>query len=203
MNKKAHWQSRDNVTGAIRDQHVQSRTHVWNATREKLNKKHLKINTYNPQSISDLNTQDLEIMLVEIEKMHWDIIGLSGTQIKENTIEVLPSGHQLFNSGNETSRSNGTGFLVHKSITHIISDYQGISDRLAVLSLQGKDNKIVFIQVYLPPLDHPDEEIENLYSQIQELIDKIPQRDFVFIMGDFNARIGGVTLNLPTMHRKA
>ena len=192
VNKRAHWQSRTNVTGATRDQHVQSRTHVWNATREKLNKKQLKIGTYNPQSISDLNTQDLDIMLVEIEKMQWDIIGLSGTQIKENSIEILPSGHKLFNSGNEVSRSNGTGFLVHKSITHLVSDYKDISDRLALLSLQGKDNKIVFIQVYFPTLEHPDEEVESLYSQVQELIDKIPKRDFVFVMGDFNARIGGL-----------
>ena len=81
--------------------------------------------------------------------MKWDIIGLSASQIKESSIEILPSGHFLFNSGNDNSRSNGTGFLVHKSISPFISDYQGISDRLAVLSLQGRDNKIVFIQVYL------------------------------------------------------
>ena len=122
----------------------------------------------------------------------WDIIGLSGTQIKEKSIEILPSGHKLFNSGNEVSRSNGTGFLVHKSTTHLISDYKDISDRLALLSLQGKDNKIVFIQAYFPTSDHPDEEVESLYSQVQELIDKIPKRDFVFVMGDFNARIGGL-----------
>jgi len=136
-------------------------------------------------------------MLVELEKMKWDIIGLSASQIKESSIEILPSGHFLFNSGNDNSRSNGTGFLVHKSISPFISDYQGISDRLAVLSLQGRDNKIVFIQVYFPTLQHPDEEVEKLYNQIQELIDKIPRRDFVFIMGDFNARVGGLHSTHP------
>ena len=65
------------------------------------------------------------------------------SQIKESFEEVLPSGHHFYNSGNGETRSNGTGFLVHKSISSCILEYQGISDRLAMLKLQGKENKIV------------------------------------------------------------
>ena len=109
-----------------------------------------------------------------------------------------PSRCVLVNSGNENSRSNGVGFLVHKSVSPYISDYQGISDRLAMLSLQGKDNKIIFIQVYFPTTSYPDEDVEKLYDQIQKLIDKIPQRDSLFIMGDFNARVGGLHSTYPS-----
>jgi len=89
--------------------------------------------------------------------------------------------------------------LVHKSISSCIVEYQGISDRLAILKLQGKENKIVLIQVYFPTTSHPDEEVEQLYKQIQELLDKIPNRDFVFIMGDFNARVGGLHTTYPNI----
>jgi len=195
-NKGAHWQPRTNVTDAIRGPHAQSRTHVRNATREKVQSKQLRICTYNPQSISDLN-QDLEVMLVELESMNWDIIGISASQIKESFIEELPSGHYLFNSGNGISRSNGTGFLVHKAFFPFVCDYKDISDRLAMLSLQGKDNKFVFIQVYFPTSSHEDEEVEELYNQVQALVDKIPQRDFLFIMGDFNAKVGGLNATYP------
>jgi len=78
-----------------------------------------------------------------------------------------------------------------------ISDYQGISDRLAMLSLQRNNNKIVFIQVYFPTTSYPDEDVEKLYDQIQKLIDNIPQRDFLFVMGDFNARVGGLHPTYP------
>ena len=196
VNKGAHWQPRTNVTEANKGPHVQSRTHAWNANREKVNKKHLNICTYNPQSISDLS-QDLDVMLVELESMKWEVVGLSASKIKESCVEVLPSGHFLFNSGNEISRSNGTGFLVNKSVSPFISDYQGISDRLAVLSLQGKDNKIVFIQVYFPTSNHPDKDVDELYDQIQKIIHNISQRDFLFIMGDFNARVGGLHSAYP------
>ena len=99
--KRAHWQPRTNVADANRGQHVQSRTHVWNANRERIQSKQLRLCTYNPQSISDLNN-DLDVMLVELENMKWDVVGLSATQIKDSSEEILPSGHLLFNSGNET-----------------------------------------------------------------------------------------------------
>ena len=197
VTKRAHWQSRTNVTPAKRDHHVQTRTHAWNVNRETVTSKQLHICTYNPQSISDLNN-DLDVMLVELEWMKWDVIGLSASQIMASSVEILPSGHFLFNSGNDNSRSNGVGFLVNKSVSPYISDYQGISDRLCMLSLQGKDNKIVFIQVYFPTTSYPDEDVEKLYDQIQKLIDNIPQRDSLFIMGDFNARVGGLHSTYPS-----
>ena len=190
VNKRAHWQSRTNVADASRDPHVQSRTHARNAIRENFKHQSLRLCTYNPQSISDLQQEDFDTMLVELENMKWDIVGLSATQIKESRNEILPSGHSFYNSGNNLSRTNGVGFLVNKVISPFISDYNDISDRLATLTLQGKENRIVIIQVYFPTTSHPDEEVDKLYDQVQNIIDKIPKRDFLFIMGDFNARVG-------------
>ena len=103
-------------------------------------------------------------MLLELERVKWDLIGISASQIKETYEEVLPEGHYLFNSGNDESRTNGVGFLVHKSISPFILAYKPISDRLAILSLQGRDNKFVFIQAYFPTSTHTDEEVEELYD---------------------------------------
>ena len=191
VTKRAHWQPRTNVADANRGPHVQSRTHARNANRENFNHKSLRLCTYNPQSISDLQQEDFETMLVELENVKWDVVGLSATQIKENSIEVLPSGHKLYNSGNGLTRTNGVGFLVHKALVPFIYDYKDISDRLAVLILQGKENKIVLIQVYFPTSTYPDEDVERLYDQVQNVIDGTSKRDFLFVMGDFNARVGG------------
>jgi len=66
-----------------------------------------------------------------------------------------------------------------------------------MLSLQGKNNKIVFIQVYFPTTSYPYEDVKKLYDQIQKLTDNIPQRDFVFVMGDFNARVESLHPTYP------
>ena len=137
-------------------------------------------------------------MFTELENIKWDIIGLSGTEIKQTANQILPCGHQLFNSGNETSRHNGTRFLVHKSIARLVINYQSIFDRLAVLTLKANDNKIKSIQIYCPTTSHLDEEVEMLHDQVQQLISKTPKRDFLFLMGDFNARIGGLGSDYPS-----
>ena len=195
--KRAHWQPRTNVAEAIRGKHVQSRTHVGHANRENAQKEHIYICSYNPQSISDSNQQDRDIMMQELEGMKWDIVGLPASQIKESGIEVLPQGHYLFTSGNDTSRTNGVSLLVHKRIIPAVCDFKALSDRLASLTIQGEENKIVLIVAYFPTCSHSDEDVNELYNKIQATVDKIPQRDFVFLLGDFNARVGNLCSLYP------
>ena len=127
--------------------------------REKISKEHLHICTYIPQSITHLNQCFLDIMLLELEKMKWDVVGLSASEVKESSVEVLTNGDHLFNSGNGSSGTNGVGFLIHKSLSPFISDFQNVSDRLAMLTIHEKTNKSAFIQTYFPPCNHPDEEV--------------------------------------------
>ena len=70
-----------------------------------------------------------------IEKINWNIIGLSET--KESKIEVFDEiVYNLFLSGNENSRSNGVGFLVNESCVPLVDDNQPLSDRHAILKLK-------------------------------------------------------------------
>ena len=88
--------------------------------------------------------------------------------MKETKIESIEeSGCQLFLSGNDISRSNGVVILVSKPFVPLVDDYEAISDRLSVMSLKGTFSKITFIQCYFPTTTHPDEEVIELYGQIQ------------------------------------
>ena len=134
--------------------------------------------------------------MYELENVNWSVIGLSETKVKETKIESLQeTGCKLFLSGNDISRSNGVGFLVSKSYVPFVDDYEPISDRLSLLSLKGKFSIITFIQCYFPTITHPDEEVIELYDQIQSIVDNVPARDHLFIMGDFNCKIGKLHAN--------
>ena len=110
-------------------------------------------------------------MIYELEDINWDVIGFSETKCKESTIESLDNhGHRLFISGNETSRSNGVGFLVKNNLVPMIDNYEPISDRLALLPIRTKFSKITFIQCYFPTSSYPDKDMINMYDQIEELI---------------------------------
>ena len=137
-------------------------------------------------------------MLHEISNINWDIIGLAETKTKESKIEIIEGkGHKLFLSGNNISRSNGVGFLVKKTLVPRVDRYEPISDRLAILSLKGKFSKMHFIQCYFPTTTHPDDEVTELYEQVQTIVNDIPKRDHLFIMGDFNCKLGNLHNTYP------
>ena len=129
-------------------------------------------------------------MIHELEKIKWDIVGLAETKVKKSQISVHEtSGHKLFFSSNEISPSNGVGFLVNKSCVPMIEDYYSISDRRVVISLKGRFSKLFFIQCNFPTSSHPVEKVEELYEKIQTLVDRISQRDYLFIKKDFKCKV--------------
>ena len=86
---------------------------------------------------------------------------------------------------------------MHKSLCDNITELKGISERLCYLKLKGKRNNQVFIQCSAPTSSRPEEEADDFYEKLQDLIDSVPQRDNLFILGDFNAKVGGLNSSHP------
>ena len=187
VNRRARWQPLTSVTA----------TRGNNTNMTFTRKKSLSICTYNTRTISDLNEENKDLMINELEHLDWDIVGLSETKIKHTENFRHSSGHWFYTSGNNSTRSNGVAFLVNKSIADTVQNFQPISDRLATISIQSKLNKVIIIQVYFPTTSYDDSEVDSLYEEIARLLDKIPQRDYVFLNGDFNARVGGLNISSP------
>ena len=55
---------------------------------------------------------------------------------------------------------------------------------------QGKPFNITVIQVYAPISNAEEAEVERLYEDLQELLELTPKKDVLFIMGDWNAKVG-------------
>ena len=56
--------------------------------------------------------------------------------------------------------------------------------------LQGKLFNITVIQVYAPTSNVEEAEVEQFYEDLQELLELTPQKDVLFIIGDWNAKEG-------------
>ena len=56
--------------------------------------------------------------------------------------------------------------------------------------LQGKPFNITVIQVYAPTSNAEEAEIEWFYEDLQDLLELTPQKDVLFIIGDWNAKVG-------------
>ena len=55
---------------------------------------------------------------------------------------------------------------------------------------QGKPFNITVIQVYAPTSNAKEAEVEQFYEDLQDLLEQIPKRDVLFIIGDWNAKVG-------------
>ena len=55
---------------------------------------------------------------------------------------------------------------------------------------QGKPVNITVIQVYAPTSNAEEAEVEWFYEDLQDLLELTPKKDFLFIIGDWNAKVG-------------
>ena len=55
---------------------------------------------------------------------------------------------------------------------------------------QGKPFNITIIQVYAPTSIAEEAEVERFYEDLQDLVELTPKKGVLFIMGDWNAKVG-------------
>ena len=77
---------------------------------------------------------------------------------------------------------------------------------MIAVRFQGKPFNITGIQVYAPTSNAEEAEVEQFYEDLQDLLELTPQKDVLFIIGDWNAKVGsqeipGVTGNLALEYR--
>ena len=56
--------------------------------------------------------------------------------------------------------------------------------------LQGKPFNTTVIHVYAPTSDAEQTEVELFYEDLQDLLELTPKKDVLFIIGDWNAKVG-------------
>ena len=58
------------------------------------------------------------------------------------------------------------------------------------LHFQGKPFNITVIQVYAPSSNAEEAEVEWFYEDLQDLLQPTPKKDVLFIIEDWNAKVG-------------
>ena len=58
------------------------------------------------------------------------------------------------------------------------------------IHFQGKSFNITIIQVYALTSNAEEIEVEHIYEDLQDLLELTPKKDVLFIIGDWNAKVG-------------
>ena len=67
---------------------------------------------------------------------------------------------------------------------------QSQNDRMISVHFQGNPFNIMVIQVYAPTSNAEEPEVEWFYEDVQDLLELTSKKDVLFIIGDWNAKVG-------------
>ena len=79
--------------------------------------------------------------------------------------------------------------MVNKRVHNAVLGCNLRNDRMISIRFPGKPFNITVIQVYAPTSNAEEAEDEGFYEDLQDLLELIPKKDVLFIIGDWNAKV--------------
>ena len=80
--------------------------------------------------------------------------------------------------------------MVNRRVRNAVLGCSLKNDRMISVRLQGKPFNIRVIQVYAPTSNAEEAEVERFCEDLQDLLELTPKKDILFIIGDWNTKIG-------------
>ena len=123
----------------------------------------------------------LEVVKQEMERVNTDILGIS--ELKWTGKGKFNSDDYIYYCWQESIRRNGVALIVNKRVQKAILGCNLKNDRMISVCFQGKPFNITVIQVFAPTTNAEEDEVEWFYEDLQHLLELVPKKDILFIMG--------------------
>ena len=127
----------------------------------------------------------MNVDILEISELKW--IGMD---------EFNSDDHYIYYCG-QFLRRNGVALsfsgllIVNKRVQNAVLGCNLKKDRMISVRFQGKPFNITVILVYAPTSNAEEAEVEWFYEDLQDLLELTHKKDVLFIIGDWNTKVGG------------
>ena len=81
--------------------------------------------------------------------------------------------YKVFFSGHKTCKGNGVAVTCNKKMAGSILGYNPVNDRLITVRLKGHPMNTTIIQGYAPTSTTDEENVEEFYGKLHELVDQV------------------------------
>ena len=122
-------------------------------------------------------------------RVNIDILGISEIKWTEMG-EFKSDDHYIYYCGQESLRRNGVAIIVNKGAQNAVLGCNLKNNRMISIYFQGKPFNITVIQVYAPTSNAEEAEVEQFCEDLQDLLELTAKTDVLFIIGDWNAKVG-------------
>ena len=121
----------------------------------------------------------VNVNILEISKLKWTGMG-----------EFNSDDHYIYYCGQESLRRNGVAIIINKRVQNAVLGCNLKNNRMISVCFQGKPFRITVIQVYAPTNNAKEAEVKWFYEDLQDLPELTPPKDILFIIGDWNPKVG-------------
>ena len=121
----------------------------------------------------------VNVNILGISKLKWTGMG-----------EFNSDDHYIYYCGQESLRGNGVAVMVNKRVRNSVLGCNLKNNRMISVHFQGKPFNITVIQVYALTSNAEEAEVERFYEDLQDLLELTPKKVVLFIIGDWNAKVG-------------
>jgi exonuclease III len=149
-------------------------------------RKLLRIGTWNVRTM--LKRGKLRNVKVEMRRMKINILGLSEVRWRDGGDFMSDDVRVIYAGGEESQR--GVAVLLDSDTAKRVTKIMRCSDRIILIKIAAEPVDLIIVQVYMPTSDQDEQDVESLYESIEDLIKKERGKDYVVVMGDWNAVVG-------------
>ena len=80
--------------------------------------------------------------------------------------------------------------MANKRVRNAVLGCNLKNDRMISVRFQGKPFNVMVIQAYAPTSNTEEAEVDQFFEDLQDLLELIAKKDVLFIVGDWNAKVG-------------
>ena len=136
-----------------------------------------------------MNQGKLEVIKQEMARVNINILGISElkwTGMGERNSEEL----YIYYCAQESIRRNGVAIIFNERVRNAVLGCNLKNDRMISVRFQVKPFTITVIQLYAPTSNAEEAEVEHFCEDLQDLLEWTPKKDVLFIIGNWNAKVG-------------